>query len=113
VEQRVDLTLWYLATDTDYRTIGHLFRVSKATVCMVTKEVCAAIGKVLLPRYIRVPVGDKLKKVVEGFKGISPEEYPVDYFNRKGFHSLHREWWTTLEDLWKCTLSGQEQCMMQ
>ena len=24
VEQRVALTLWYLATNTDYRTIGHL-----------------------------------------------------------------------------------------
>ena len=40
VEQRVALTLWYLATNADYRTIGHLFGVSKATVCMVTKEVC-------------------------------------------------------------------------
>ena len=30
VEQRVALTLWYLATNADYRTIGHLFGVSKA-----------------------------------------------------------------------------------
>lgn len=106
VEQRVALTLWYLATNTDYRTIGHLFSVSKAIVCMVTKEVCAAIVRVLLPRYIRVPIGDELKNVVEGFKDelgfpqcagavdgthipiISPEECPVDYFNRKGFHSI-------------------------
>ena len=99
VEQRVALTLWYLATNTDYRTIGHLFGVSKATVC-------AAIVKVLLPRYIRVPAGDELKKVVEGFKDglgfpqcagvvdgthipiVSPEECPADYYNRKGFHSI-------------------------
>ena len=60
VEQRVALTLWYLATNTDYWTIGHLFGISKATVCMVTKEVCAAIVKVLLPTYIRVPGGDEL-----------------------------------------------------
>ena len=46
VEQRVALTLWYLATNADYRTIGHLFGVSKATVCIVTKEVCTAIVKV-------------------------------------------------------------------
>lgn len=106
VEQRVALTLWYLATNTDYRTIGHLFGVSKATVCVVTKEVCAAIVKVLLPRYIRVPAGDELKKIVEGFKDglgfpqcagvvdgthipiVSPEECPADYYNRKGFHSI-------------------------
>ena len=106
VEQRVALTLWYLATNADYRTIGHLFGVSKATVCMVTKEVCNAIVKVLLPRYIQVPAGDELKKVVEGFRNdlgfpqcagvidgthipiISPEECPSDYYNRKGFHSI-------------------------
>ena len=106
MEQRVALTLWYLATNTDYRTIGHLFGVSKATVCVVTKEVCAAIVKVLLPRYIRVPAGDELKKIVEGFKDglgfpqcagvvdgthipiVSPEECPADYYNRKGFHSI-------------------------
>jgi hypothetical protein len=52
MKQRVALILWYLATNTDYRTIGHLFGVSKATVCMVTKEVCGAIVMVLLPRYI-------------------------------------------------------------
>ena len=29
VERRVGLTLWFLATNSDYRTIGHLFGVSK------------------------------------------------------------------------------------
>ena len=42
VEQRVALTLWFLSTGADYRTIGHLFGVSKLTVCIVTKEVCTA-----------------------------------------------------------------------
>ena len=75
-------------------------------MCVVTKEVCAAIVKVLLPRYIQVPAGDELKKIVEGFKDglgfpqcagvvdgthipiVSPEECPADYYNRKGFHSI-------------------------
>ena len=39
-EQRAALTLWYLATNTDYCTIGHLFGVSKSTVCVITKDVC-------------------------------------------------------------------------
>ena len=68
VEQRVALTLWFLATNTDYRTIGHLFGVSKSTVCVITKEVCAAIVKVLLPKYIQLPSGEELKKIVEGFR---------------------------------------------
>ena len=64
-EQRVALTLWFLPTNADYRTIGHLFGVSKSTV-RVTKDVCAAIVSILLPKYIRIPAD--LKDVVEGFK---------------------------------------------
>ena len=67
VEQRVALTLWFLATNADYRTIGHLFGVSKPTICVITKEVCAAIVKILLPRYVRIPTGDSLKAVIKGF----------------------------------------------
>ena len=106
VEQRVALTLWFLSTGANYRTIGHLFGVSKSTVCIVTKEVCAAIVDVLLPKYVKFPNGESLKEVVDGFKHkfgfpqcagavdgthipiISPEEYPADYFNRKGWHSI-------------------------
>ena len=66
VEQRVALTLLFVATNTNYRTIGHLFGVS--SVCVITKEVCAAIVKVLLPKYIQLPSGEELMKVVEGFQ---------------------------------------------
>ena len=80
--------------------------MSKATVCVVTKQVCAAIVKILLPKYIRFPGNDGLIEVVEGFKHkwgfpqragavdgthipiLSPEEYPADYYNRKGWHSI-------------------------
>ena len=73
---------------------------------MVTKEVCATIVKVMLPKYILVPAGDELKEVVEVFKEglgfpqyagvvdgthipiVSPEECPSDYCNGKGFHSI-------------------------
>ena len=40
VERRVALTLWFLATNSDYRTIGHLFGVSKATVYMFGYKGC-------------------------------------------------------------------------
>lgn len=106
VEQRVALTIWFLSTGSDFRTIGHLFGVSKSTVCLVVREVCQAIVTVLLPKYIRFPVNDGLKEVVTGFKHkwgfpqctgvvdgthipiVSPQEYPADYFNRKGWHSI-------------------------
>ena len=105
-EQRVAITLWFLSTGSDYRTIGHLFGVSKSTVCVVTKEVCAAIVECLLPQYIKIPTGAALQENVEAFKTelgfpqcvgavdgthipiISPQECPADYYNRKGWHSI-------------------------
>ena len=50
-EKRVAIALWFLATGADYRTIGHLFSVSKSTVCVITKEVYVAIVVRLLPEY--------------------------------------------------------------
>jgi len=47
VKKRIAIALWYLGTNTDFRTIGYLFGVSKATVCQAIKTVC--IVTVLLP----------------------------------------------------------------
>ena len=105
-EKRLGIAVWFLATGADYRTIGHLFGVSKATVCVVVKEVCSAIVQLMLPQYIRLPGGNALKAVIGGFKTdhgfpqcggavdgthipiVSPHECPADYYNRKGFHSI-------------------------
>ena len=75
-------------------------------MCIVTKEVCTAIVDVSLPKYVWFPSGESLTEVVDGFKVkcgfpqcagavdgthipiVSPEEYPADYFNRKGWHSI-------------------------
>lgn len=106
VEKRLGIALWFLATGTDYRTIGHLFGVSKATVCLAVKEVCSVIVNVMLPEYIKFPDGNVLKRVIHGFKNdhgfpqcagavdgthipiLSPHECPADYYNRKGWHSI-------------------------
>ena len=58
------------------------------------------------PENIRIPTGDNLKAVIEGFKEklgfpqcvgvvdgthipiVSPVECPADYYNRKGWHSI-------------------------
>ena len=68
VEKRVALTLWFLATGVDYRTVSHLFGVSKSSVCVVTKQVCSAIVTCLLPKYIHIPSGSALTENVEAFK---------------------------------------------
>ena len=106
MERRLGLVLWFLATGADFRTIAHLFGVSKSTVSLAIKEVCESLVKHLLPVYIQVPTGNALKEVVDGFHVsygfpqccgaingthipiVSPNECPADYYNRKGWHSI-------------------------
>ena len=105
VEKRVAITLWYMATNADYRTVGHLFGVSTASVCKIRREVCQAIVRVLLGKYIRIPMDSALSAVLSGFarKGFpqcagaidgchipieAPQQCPADYHNCKGWHSI-------------------------
>ena len=50
VEKRVAITLWHLATNADYRTIGP-FGVSKGAVCVIIKQVYSATTKTLTSEF--------------------------------------------------------------
>ena len=82
-----------------------MFGISKASVSVIRQEVCAAIVKILLPKYICIPVGSKLMSVIDGFgkRGFpqcggavdgthipieAPRYNAADYYNRKGWHSV-------------------------
>ena len=43
VEKRVAVTLWCLATCSEYRTIAHLFGLARSTVCVIVHDTCKAI----------------------------------------------------------------------
>ena len=97
VEKRVAIALWFLATGADYRTIGHLFGVSKSTFCLAIKNVFSSITSLLLPQYIKFPQGKAIDDMVSGFKQkfgfpqcagiidgshipiVSPQVCPADY----------------------------------
>ena len=106
LERRVAITLWVLATTSEYRTVGHLFGVTRNTVCVIVHETCTAIVKKLLPVYVQFPEGNGLVQVMDGFKqnfgipqcagSIDGSHVPVtppcmnhtDYYNRKGWYSM-------------------------
>ena len=106
VEQRLAVTIWFLATPCEYRTIAHLFGIARSTVCEVVQETCAATVKSSLHKYIEFPSGDKLDSLVDGFKTkwgvppcvgavdgchipiVSPAISRTDYYNRKGWYSI-------------------------
>ena len=106
VERRVAISLWFLATSSEYRTIGHLFGVARSTVCEIVHETCTAIVDCLLTQYIQFPSGTRLQEVVDGFLmkwgvpmcvgAIDGSHIPIcgtamnhtDYYNRKGWYSV-------------------------
>ena len=70
------------------------------TECVIVNEVCQAIMKVLLKRYVKFPAASNaIKDIVNEFETkcgfsqcigpiLAPQECAKDYYNRKGFHSV-------------------------
>ncbi len=123
------MTLWFLSTGADYRTVGHLFGVSKSTVCIVTKHAIASIVELLLPEYIRMPTGTALREVVEGFKRdhgfpqcagvidgshipIVSRALPTTSIGKAGIQSSCRGQWMIGVDSQTFMLDGLVECMM-
>lgn len=104
-ERRLALTLYYLASTAEYRTLAHLFGVSNSFVCIVVKDVCDAVNR-RLSRMIDFPQGEDLVQVMECYEKnwdipmcagaidgthipiLAPQESHADYVNRKGYHSI-------------------------
>ena len=103
--RRLALTLYYLASSAEYRTIAHLFGVSDSFVCKCIKEVCQAICY-RLSQVICFPKDDELNEVIQMYEErwgfpmcagaidgthipiIAPTENHIEYVNRKGYHSI-------------------------
>ena len=68
VEERVAVTIWKLATNVEYRTLFSLFGLGRSTIGKIVVETCPAIATHLLPQYIQIPCGEKLKEIADGFE---------------------------------------------
>ena len=67
-EKRLAITLWCLATLSEYRSIAHLFSVSRGSVCRIVQEICSDIVATMLKKYISFPTGKLLAKMIDGFR---------------------------------------------
>ncbi|XP_061919297.1 uncharacterized protein LOC133660681 [Entelurus aequoreus] len=106
VKKRVAIALWKLATNSEFKSISHLFGVSKTTVCRCVREFCSAACALLLPQQIRFPNADELREMAAGVEQswglprcigaidaahipiIAPTERHGDYVNEGGWHSI-------------------------
>ena len=62
----VAITLWRLATNVEYCTIGHLFGISRSSVCVIVLSVIRTICKTLKSKFICFPNGPELDSVLRG-----------------------------------------------
>lgn len=106
IQKRVAIAIWKLATGSEYSAISHLFGVGLSTVFNCVQDFCNVVIKVLLPNHIKCPDATKLVELATFFQNcwrvpqcvgaiggshipvIAPKEYPRDYLNRKGWHSI-------------------------
>ena len=44
------------------------FGIGKSTVCEIVVEICQDIADKLLSKYVKIPQGNLLKEVIEGFE---------------------------------------------
>ncbi|XP_043097547.1 protein ANTAGONIST OF LIKE HETEROCHROMATIN PROTEIN 1 [Puntigrus tetrazona] len=102
LKKRIAIALWKLATGSEYRSVSQLFGVGVSTVFNCVQDFCNAVIKVLLAVHVKFPDSTKLKEMADVFESgwnvpqcvgaidgshipiIAPEDYPRDYFNRKG-----------------------------
>ncbi|CAH1987622.1 unnamed protein product [Acanthoscelides obtectus] len=69
VEERLAITLRFLASGDSYRSLSYLFRVPQQTISKIIPECCDAIYRCLKPDYMEVPSSeDCWEKISEDFK---------------------------------------------
>ena len=104
--KRVAITLYYMGSTAEYRTVANLFGVSTAFVCLCVKDVSTAVLRKLKARFLSIPKGDDLREVMRLYKqkwGFplcagavdgthiriqAPAEDHTDYVNRKNYHCI-------------------------
>lgn len=108
VETQVAVTLYYLSDEGRYRKVANAFGISRSSVSIIVRRVCAAISEYLGPSYVRLPTSEREVQelvsqfyVYHGFPQCmgaidgthipikEPIENASDYINRKGYTSIN------------------------
>ncbi|XP_071985429.1 uncharacterized protein [Engystomops pustulosus] len=67
-EQRLLVTLRFLATGESYHSMQHQFRIGKSTLCKIIPHTCAVIWAALQPRCMPFPTTNYFQAISKGFE---------------------------------------------
>ncbi|XP_037949623.1 uncharacterized protein LOC119680741 [Teleopsis dalmanni] len=69
LEKRVAIAVYALGSSAEYRTVGNLFGVSKSSVCIILKEFCTEVWKIMQPIYLnQYPLNEAtIRDCINGF----------------------------------------------
>ena len=106
-DERLAITLRYLATGETYESLMYQFRIHGTTISHVIQKICSAIYEVLQPDYIKLPPSPQEWKAIadEGYRRsnfpncfgaadgkhvevLKPKHSGFDFYNNKGFFSV-------------------------
>ena len=104
-KRRLAITLYFLASTAEYRTIANLFGVSRPFVCLCVRDVSKVIIS-KLSHVVSFAHGDELVQIINDYEQrwgfpmcagaidgthipiTAPSECHAEYVNRKGYHSI-------------------------
>ena len=104
-KRQLAITLYFLASTAEYKTIANLFGVSKSFVCFCIRDVCNAVIN-QLSNVVNFFHGDELLDVIRNYESrwgfsmcagaidgthipiIAPSINHTEYVNRKGYNSI-------------------------
>lgn len=66
-EQRLMVTLRFLATGDSYPSLAYAFRIAPPTICNIVRETCNIIWEKLAPIYIKTPTEEQWLQIEKGF----------------------------------------------
>ena len=85
-EERLEITLRYLATGDTLKSLMYQFRIHRTTIFQIAEEVCSAIYKLLQPDYMELPFSR------QEWKAIADEGYRrwnfLNCFGAKTYHNI-------------------------
>ena len=122
------IALYFIASTDGYQSLANLFGVSRAFMSICIRQVAEAIITKLKPKYLTIPKGDELLRIIGTYKEkwgfpmcagaidgthipiVTPQKDHAAYVNRKSYHSIAMQALVDTNYLFRDIVVGARKC---